>query len=178
MYNTAGELSFQEWLELEDPRTVYRRLVKAARPARAGYKIFQAARAWTGDASVLTEVLAEGLGEFVKREELASSIESVVSSYGDADDRFEKMHDFGDFAGKLVDELNSRDRDGAAVLMSEARGIYGTFVDCDVDGSGTISKEEFIAFVGELGMSIDEALLLFTGVDSDRDGRSFSCLIK
>lgn len=55
--------------------------------------------------------------------------------------------------------------------MKEAQSVYELFEEADTDRSGTISKEEFIRF----GSSIDvpteeEALALFTRVDTDKNG--------
>lgn len=113
-----------------------------------------------------------GLGQYVKLGELASAVESVISSY-DAHDESglsAKSQDFGKFAGRLAEELMRRDREGAALLIADGQSTYEKFVECDADGNGTISKQEFIAFAGDLGMSIDESLLLFTGVDADGNG--------
>lgn len=113
-----------------------------------------------------------GLGEYVKLGELVSAVESVISSYDDEDEGglCAETQDFGKFAGRLAKELIRRDREGAALLIADGQSTYEKFVECDADGNGIISKQEFTAFVGDLGMSIDESLLLFTGVDADGDG--------
>lgn len=142
----------------------------ATRAASNGYKVFRAARRYAGDASTLAKVVVDALGELAEEEQLVASVESVISSYGEAADVLKTMRDFGRFAGELADELVKRDSSVAAEAMIEAREIYERFVECDTDGSGTVSKEEFASFAAGMDMERAEALVLFGALDTDENG--------
>lgn len=147
----------------------------AAETANDPFKVFQAAQKCNRDASALSGVLVEVLGDFAEEDVLISCAASVISLYpqGNGDAEVAEMRDFGKFAGELAIELAKRGSSEGAGKMKEAREIYQAFTDTDTDDSGSISKEEFAAFaVNFLEIpSEQDAFEVFVRADKDGNGK-------
>lgn len=58
--------------------------------------------------------------------------------------------------------------------MREAQSVYELFEEADIDGNGSISKEEFIKFGSNVDVpNEEEALELFATIDTDSNGEWF-----
>ncbi|CAM9135667.1 unnamed protein product, partial [Laminaria digitata] len=55
--------------------------------------------------------------------------------------------------------------------MATAERVYLQFVECDLDGSGDISIEEFITFCSNMDVSRESAMTKFFRADINGDGK-------
>ncbi|CAM9535502.1 unnamed protein product [Scytosiphon promiscuus] len=143
-----------------------------------GYKAFQAMRVCSGDVTVVaeiaTELLAEGVcaGAVANPGMVVEAVEAVVDSYGGMKAFRTNVTNFAQFSGALSKQLNSDGKpqtDGK--MMDSSQRLYNSFVECDSDGSGGVSKEEYVFFCSRQGVPRDMAETTFFQADVDGDGQ-------
>ena len=77
---------------------------------------------------------------------------------------------FDQFAGKLSAHLTLCGDPVGGEAMATAESVYLQFVECDQDGSGDISIEEFVSFYRVMDMSEERAIAAFFRADVNGDG--------
>ena len=118
----------------------------------------------------VTEAAAESLCDYVAETVLEEAVEHVISLAINATKVKNNMSDFKKFAEQLGEELNRNHSRKGQEMMNEAQRVFTTFSECDTDGNGVISREEFIHFCAVYGVSRREALRLFEEADRDQNG--------
>lgn len=83
----------------------------------------------------------------------------------------EDMNDFSKFLKRMIGSIDETSPAGAALLRT-AHDAYQGFMDCDSDGNGFVSRDEFLTFSESFGYTKTEAEALFDDLDTNGDGES------
>lgn len=141
-----------------------------------GYKIFEVTETCMGDVTLLGERLDELFGDIATEAlielENVTEFKNAVLTLAEEDKEInDRTIDFIAFSNAIIDEAQCEsNRNGGQGMMSMAREVYESFIECDNDGNGVISLSEFIRFCAKFEISGVEALRQFEKADIDGNG--------
>lgn len=163
-----------EKLALAQPAT---KLKNAGAAAYWGYKAFQAIRVCSGDVTALAELgaelLAEGMcaGIVANPGMIVEAVENIVSLNGGVKSFRKNVTNFAQFSQALAKQLSANgDASTDGATMESAERIYKMFTECDRDGSGGVSMEEYVFFCHREGVPKSMAETMFFQADVDGNG--------
>ena len=104
----------------------------------------------------------------------AGAVANMVHSYGSVE-RFKKeVTNFEQFSRQLSTQLTLHGDATGGDAMATAERVFRQFGECDRDGSGYISVEEFVVFSSKMDVSEESARAMFVVANVNGDGaRSF-----
>ncbi|CAM9135508.1 unnamed protein product, partial [Laminaria digitata] len=83
----------------------------------------------------------------------AGAVESMVYAYGSVERFQREVTDFAQFSRELSWRLTQHGDVTSGGDMATVGRVYLQFVECDLDGSGDVSIEEFITFCSKMDVS-------------------------
>ncbi|CAN0441513.1 unnamed protein product [Ascophyllum nodosum] len=153
------------------------KLRNAGAMAYWGYKAFQALRACSGDVTVIAEIAGELLGQgliagvVADPEKLVQAVENVVNLHDGIKGFRSSITNFSLFSQALAKQLAlCGDKVDSATLVTVDRH-YNMFMECDRDGSGGVSLEEYVIFCSKEGVPASMAETMFFQADIDDNGQ-------
>lgn len=79
------------------------------------------------------------------------------------------MNDFAQCLRKIIGTMDETGPE-VAELLRAAEDVYKGFVECDSDGNGRVSRDEFLDFAAQFGYERTDAEALFDDLDTNNDG--------
>ena len=91
----------------------------------------------------------------------AGAVANMVYAYGSVERFQREVTNFAQFSRQLSRRLTQHGDATSGDAMATAERVYLQFVECDLDGSGDISIEEFVVFCGKMDVSQESARATF-----------------
>ena len=135
-----------------------------------------ACQACSGDVTVIAEIAGELLGQgliagvVADPEKLVQAVENVVNLHDGIKGFRSSITNFSLFSQALAKQLAlCGDKVDSATLVTVDRH-YNMFMECDRDGSGGVSLEEYVIFCSKEGVPASMAETMFFQADIDDNG--------
>ena len=135
-----------------------------------------ASQACSGDVTAITdiggELLEQGLisGVVADPGMLVEAVGNVVSLHDGINGFRSSITNFSKFSRTLANQLElCGDKADSATLVTVDRH-YNMFMECDLDGSGGVSLEEYVIFCSKEGVPASMAEIMFIQADIDGNG--------
>ena len=104
----------------------------------------------------------------------AGAVANMVCAYGSVERFQREVTNFAQFSRQLSTQLTLQGDATGGDAMTTAERVFRRFGECDRDGSGYISVEEFVVFCSKMDVSEESARAKFVLADVNGDGaRSF-----
>ena len=100
----------------------------------------------------------------------AGAVAKMVYAYGSVERFQREVTNFAQFSRQLSRRLTQHGDATSGDAMATAERVYLQFVECDLDGSGDISIEEFVVFCSKMDVSEESATAKFFRADVNGDG--------